>query len=325
MGHGRPGTARVTGSRAIISPRLVIAPGRGGLRGRTWGRTHPDQPASARRTPAGTPAPATRPVYRLLLMKGLTPTEAANLTAFMCGLPTTRPRTGRSSRSTSCCSCARCARSAASATRRDGRRTRHSDGTLPAVTSTSSVDFARHRIRRTASPPSRAGPRSTSAVEAAAEPRSRRRFGSCEARRPRRSRGGRRRSAPVGRPRAASTKTLNSRSKAGGVDSVRSGWHWTPNTNRPSAASSPSIRSPAGLLAQALATRPGARSDGPDGLVVVRVDAQDAAAGVGREEDPGQSRAGRDRGADGSSPGRSPSAVPGGRRRAGGACRPRRR
>ena len=35
------------------------------------------------------PAPATRSVYRLLLMKGLTPPEAASLTAFLCGLPTT--------------------------------------------------------------------------------------------------------------------------------------------------------------------------------------------------------------------------------------------
>ena len=35
-----------------------------------------------------TPAPATRSVYRLLLMKGLTPAEASSLTAFMCGLPT---------------------------------------------------------------------------------------------------------------------------------------------------------------------------------------------------------------------------------------------
>ena len=34
-------------------------------------------------------APATRAVYRLLLMKGMTPAEAASLTAFMCGLPTT--------------------------------------------------------------------------------------------------------------------------------------------------------------------------------------------------------------------------------------------
>jgi hypothetical protein len=38
---------------------------------------------------AATPAPATRAVYRLLLMKGLTPAEASSLTAFMCGLPTT--------------------------------------------------------------------------------------------------------------------------------------------------------------------------------------------------------------------------------------------
>ena len=33
--------------------------------------------------------PATRAVYRLLLMKGLTPPEASSLTAFLCGLPTT--------------------------------------------------------------------------------------------------------------------------------------------------------------------------------------------------------------------------------------------
>ena len=75
--------------------------------------------------------------------------------------------------------------------------------------------------------------------------------------------------------------------------SVRSGWHWTPNRNRPSAASRPSTRSPAGLLAHALATRP-ARDPMPARLVVVRVDLQDAAARVGREQDPGQPRAGRD-------------------------------
>ena len=34
------------------------------------------------------PAPATRSVYRLLLMKGLAPAEAASLTAYLCGLPT---------------------------------------------------------------------------------------------------------------------------------------------------------------------------------------------------------------------------------------------
>ncbi len=43
-------------------------------------------PKAATQTPS---APATRAVHRLLLMKGLTATEAASLTAFMCGLPTT--------------------------------------------------------------------------------------------------------------------------------------------------------------------------------------------------------------------------------------------
>lgn len=38
---------------------------------------------------AATSAPATRSVYRLLLIKGLAPAEAASLTAFICGLPTT--------------------------------------------------------------------------------------------------------------------------------------------------------------------------------------------------------------------------------------------
>jgi hypothetical protein len=42
-----------------------------------------------RAAPAAAPAPATRAIYRLLLMKGMTPAEAASLTAFMCGLPTT--------------------------------------------------------------------------------------------------------------------------------------------------------------------------------------------------------------------------------------------
>src|SRR5262245_36283586 len=37
VGHGRPGATRVTGTRAIISPRLVVAPGRG-FRARSWSR-----------------------------------------------------------------------------------------------------------------------------------------------------------------------------------------------------------------------------------------------------------------------------------------------
>jgi len=43
-------------------------------------------PASADRP---TPAPTIRSVDRMLQMKGLTPAEAASLTAFLCGLPTT--------------------------------------------------------------------------------------------------------------------------------------------------------------------------------------------------------------------------------------------
>ena len=48
-------------------------------------RTSPKRQAGT----SATPAPATRSIYRLLLMKGLAPAEAASLTAFMCGLPTT--------------------------------------------------------------------------------------------------------------------------------------------------------------------------------------------------------------------------------------------
>ncbi len=47
--------------------------------------TAPERPIDR---PATVP-PATRAAYRLLLMKGLSPSEAANMTAFMCGLPTT--------------------------------------------------------------------------------------------------------------------------------------------------------------------------------------------------------------------------------------------
>ena len=38
--------------------------------------------------PSAPSMPATRSVYRLLLLKGMTPLEASALTAFMCGLPT---------------------------------------------------------------------------------------------------------------------------------------------------------------------------------------------------------------------------------------------
>lgn len=42
----------------------------------------------AQASPATPPAPSPRSVWRLLQMKGMTPDEAANLTAFLYGLPT---------------------------------------------------------------------------------------------------------------------------------------------------------------------------------------------------------------------------------------------
>jgi len=79
-GHGRssrPGSSLPRSEAATTAAR-----------GTTPTHTSP----KAKAQPAGSPAPATRPVYRLLLMKGLTPTEAANLTAFICGISTSDPR-----------------------------------------------------------------------------------------------------------------------------------------------------------------------------------------------------------------------------------------
>ena len=46
------------------------------------------RPAAKRPNPApATSDPATRATYRLLLLRGLAPDEAANLTAYLCGLP----------------------------------------------------------------------------------------------------------------------------------------------------------------------------------------------------------------------------------------------
>lgn len=44
--------------------------------------------ASPEQTTPATPAPTPRAVWRLLQMRGMTPDEAANLTAFLYGLPT---------------------------------------------------------------------------------------------------------------------------------------------------------------------------------------------------------------------------------------------
>ena len=75
-GHGRssrPGSSVPRGATASAAGH-GLAPTRTSPKRRTV--TPPTQ------------APATRSVYRLLLMKGLTPPEASSLTAFLCGLPT---------------------------------------------------------------------------------------------------------------------------------------------------------------------------------------------------------------------------------------------
>ena len=75
-GHGR--SSRPASSPAPVA--AVSAPGRGvGQASLTTTTTELTGPS----------VPATRAVYRLLLMKGLAPAEASSLTAFICGLPTT--------------------------------------------------------------------------------------------------------------------------------------------------------------------------------------------------------------------------------------------
>ncbi|MEA2653286.1 MAG: hypothetical protein QOI37_513 [Chloroflexota bacterium] len=72
-------------SRAGSSSSPVVAASEAGP-----GITATTKPRRRNRTDRSSALPpATRPAYRLLLMQGMTPTEAANLTAFMCGLPTT--------------------------------------------------------------------------------------------------------------------------------------------------------------------------------------------------------------------------------------------
>jgi hypothetical protein len=63
-------------------PRAEAASAPG--RGLAPTRTAPRRKA----TTTEAPAPTTRAIYRLLQLKGLDPAEAASLTAFLCGLPT---------------------------------------------------------------------------------------------------------------------------------------------------------------------------------------------------------------------------------------------
>ena len=74
-GHGRS-------SRPVSTPtRVETVPAAGPA-----STSNPSQPQPTTER-AATDAPGTRAVYRLLLMKGMAPAEAANLTAYICGLP----------------------------------------------------------------------------------------------------------------------------------------------------------------------------------------------------------------------------------------------
>ena len=76
--HGR--SSRPASPAALVEAASAAGPGSEII-------TSTTSPAPAV-TPAAAPAPSPRAVWRLLQMKGMTPDEAANLTAFMYGLPT---------------------------------------------------------------------------------------------------------------------------------------------------------------------------------------------------------------------------------------------
>jgi hypothetical protein len=61
---------------------------RGAASGAVRGLVPTPPPVTGKSIPSAPSMPATRSVYRLLLLKGMTPPEASALTAFMCGLPT---------------------------------------------------------------------------------------------------------------------------------------------------------------------------------------------------------------------------------------------
>ena len=79
-GHGR--SPRRASSAPLGAPPSGVAPGRA----RT---VTPTTSSKARTTtpPTAETQLITRSTYRMLLTKGLSPDEAANLTAFLCGIP----------------------------------------------------------------------------------------------------------------------------------------------------------------------------------------------------------------------------------------------
>ena len=74
-GHGR-----------TVSPRLVLGSPRGPLRGRTWPWLQPLPSLGADASIRGRTWRRDRPIRKLTGL-GLTPDEAGDLTAYMCGIP----------------------------------------------------------------------------------------------------------------------------------------------------------------------------------------------------------------------------------------------
>ncbi len=87
MADRRRSGARATGaqSRAVGSWRADVAASAAGSGSSTSTAAQPT--VTGRRPAPTTHDPATRATYRLLLLRGLAPDEAANLTAYLCGLP----------------------------------------------------------------------------------------------------------------------------------------------------------------------------------------------------------------------------------------------
>jgi hypothetical protein len=87
MADRRRSGAHTTGarSRAVASWRAAGVDSAGGSGSSTF--TAPKLARTARNPLPTNHDPATRATYRLLLLRGLGPEAAANLTAYLCGLP----------------------------------------------------------------------------------------------------------------------------------------------------------------------------------------------------------------------------------------------
>jgi hypothetical protein len=82
-GSRGPGRSPRRGSSAAREAGFAAAPGSAAT---ADSRASATTAATADRAPTGDPL-VTRSTYRMLLMRGLAPAEAADLTAFMCGIP----------------------------------------------------------------------------------------------------------------------------------------------------------------------------------------------------------------------------------------------